>query len=78
MITPTGMYGPILYGKNLKAWAASAASPHGTVLALSTFFQPALNSAYTIKEIIYQYGGQASNVDGKIVMPAQSVTFAYI
>ncbi|MBQ8618834.1 MAG: glycosylase [Clostridia bacterium] len=36
------------------------------------------DSAYTIKEIIYQYGGQASNVDGKIVMPAQSVTFAYI
>ena len=31
-----------------------------------------------IKEIIYQYGGQASNVDGKIVVPAQSVTFAYI
>ena len=36
------------------------------------------DSAYTIKEIIYQYGGQASNVDGKIVVPAQSVTFAYI
>lgn len=36
------------------------------------------DSAYTIKEIIYQYGSQASNVDGKIVVPAQSVTFAYI
>lgn len=36
------------------------------------------DSAYTIKEIIYQYCGQASNVDGKIVVPAQSVTFAYI